>query len=247
MKKSFELLLNKIMRRIPFSRVHQLMVLWMGAQSDRDPKMNLINLFALDDEINREIDKTTFKYEKDQIHSKHRLTKYHDFFVDKLSPGERVLDIGCGYGAVAFSMASRAGAWVTGIDLSATNIAKAKTNYQHPNLEFIQGDALIYLPEKPFDTIVISNVLEHIENRSGFLVSVQEKISPKRWLVRLPMFNRHWTVPLRKELGIAYYSDPTHFTEYTTDSFREEVGQANMKIADLQINWGEIWAEIRYE
>ena len=28
------------------------------------------------------------------VHTKHRHTRYHDFFVTKISPGERVLDLG---------------------------------------------------------------------------------------------------------------------------------------------------------
>jgi hypothetical protein len=32
------------------------------------------------------------------IHPKHRLMKYHDFFVNRVQREERVLDIGCGIG-----------------------------------------------------------------------------------------------------------------------------------------------------
>ncbi len=52
-------------------------------------------------------------------HTKHRHTRYHDFFVHRIRPGERVLDVGCGIGALAFDVARRAGASVVGIDLSA--------------------------------------------------------------------------------------------------------------------------------
>ena len=50
------------------------------------------------------------------IHAKHRLTGYHEFFVARIRPGERVLDLGCGTGAVAFTLASRGGARVEGIE-----------------------------------------------------------------------------------------------------------------------------------
>ena len=34
------------------------------------------------------------------VHPKHRLTRYHDFFVQHIPADARVLDIGCGVGAV---------------------------------------------------------------------------------------------------------------------------------------------------
>ena len=42
---------------------------------------------------------------------------------------------------------------------------------------------------------------------------------------------------------MSYFSDPTHYTEYTQQSFEEELREAGLAIAHLQINWGEIWAE----
>jgi len=68
-------------------------------------------------------------------------------------------------------------------------------------------------------------------------------VKPGRWLIRVPMFNRHWFVPLRKELGMSYFSDQTHYTEYTQQSFEEELEAAGLAITYQQINWGEIWAE----
>jgi len=57
------------------------------------------------------------------IHTKHRHMRYHDFFVERISTGERVLDMGCGIGALAHDVAEKAGANVVGIDLNADNIA----------------------------------------------------------------------------------------------------------------------------
>jgi 2-polyprenyl-3-methyl-5-hydroxy-6-metoxy-1,4-benzoquinol methylase len=144
---------------------------------------------------------------------------------------------------VAYSVASRAGAIVTAIDLNADNIAKARRLFQHPNLVFIHGDALKDLPSQAFDAIVLSNLLEHIADRVNFLANVQAQIHPKRWLIRVPLINRDWRVPLRKELGLFHFSDPTHHTEYTQESFEDEMRQAGLRVVELRINWGEIWAE----
>ena len=201
-------------------------------------------LLRADDVLTKCINRLAIEYDGG-VHVKHRLMKYHDFFVERISPGERVLDVGCGYGAVAYSVASRAGAVVVGIDLRAENIVKARQLFQHPNLSFLQGDVLRDLPRESFDAIMLSNILEHIEQRVEFLVTVHERLSPKRCLIRVPMFNRDWRVPLREELAMSYFSDPTHYTEYTQESFEKEIRTAGLTITHLQINWGEIWAEVR--
>ena len=201
-------------------------------------------LLKADDFLTKCINRLAIEYDGG-VHVKHRLMKYHDFFVERISPGERVLDVGCGYGAVAYSVASRAGAVVVGIDLRAENIVKARQLFQHPNLSFLQGDVLQGLPKESFDVIMLSNILEHIEQRVEFLTIVHERLSPQRCLIRVPMFNRDWRVPLREELAMSYFSDPTHYTEYTQESFEKEIRAAGLTITHLQINWGEIWAEVR--
>ena len=201
-------------------------------------------LLRADDFLTKCINRLAIEYDGG-VHVKHRLMKYHDFFVERISPGERVLDVGCGYGAVAYSVASRAGAVVVGIDLRAENIVKARQLFQHPNLSFLQGDVLQGLPKESFDVIMLSNILEHIEQRVEFLTIVHERPSPQRCLIRVPMFNRDWRVPLREELAMSYFSDPTHYTEYTQEGFEKEIRAAGLTITHLQINWGEIWAEVR--
>jgi SAM-dependent methyltransferase len=68
----------------------------------------------------------------------------HDRMVDALAlePGSRVLDVACGTGGVALR-AARAGAEVVGIDISADQLAKARSVAAAEGLEirFDEGDA----------------------------------------------------------------------------------------------------------
>ena len=178
------------------------------------------------------------------LHPKHALMRYHDFFVSHVAAGERVLDIGCGYGAVGHAVATRSAATVVGLDSNPANIEKARRLFPHERLTFVVGTAPASVPPGPFDTIVLSNVLEHIEHRPDFLRAIQAAVSPAQWLIRVPMFTRDWRPSLRHELGLYAYSDPTHFTEYTDASFRDEMAAANFEIRHLQVNWGEIWAVV---
>ncbi|MGE3153967.1 MAG: class I SAM-dependent methyltransferase [Nitrospiraceae bacterium] len=177
-------------------------------------------------------------------HTKHRHTRYHDFFTSRIQAGERVIDIGCGIGAVAFDIAERSGAWIVGVDLSAENIDMARKRFQHPRVEYRVQDGLGTSPDGQFDVVVLSNILEHLPDRPAFLRQVQRAARPSRILIRVPLFERDWQVPLKRELGVEWRLDPTHETEYTLESFAEEIRQAGCRILHQEIRWGEIWAEV---
>lgn len=179
----------------------------------------------------------------DGVSVQHRLMNYHEFFTKRMTEGEKVLDIGSGIGYLAYDLA-KAGAHVTGIEISEKNIYKANKLYKHDNLKFILGDAWKNLPKENFDTVVMSNVLEHIDDRVGFIKKVQKEIAPKRWLIRVPRFDRDWIVPLAQELGLDSRLDETHFTEFTPESFEQETGEAGLKISYIESRWGELWAEL---
>jgi hypothetical protein len=59
----------------------------------------------------------------------------------------------------------------------------------------------------------------------------------------VPVFERHWSVPLKRELGAEWRLDPTHKTEYTLETFSEEMAAAGLRILYQEVRWGEIWAE----
>jgi ubiquinone/menaquinone biosynthesis C-methylase UbiE len=177
------------------------------------------------------------------IHTKHRHTRYHDFFVGNIRSSERVLDIGCGIGALAYDVAEKAKAYVVGIDLNSNNIVQAQKRYSHPRINYLVGDVLQKLPDGPFDVVILSNVLEHLEKRPVFLRHIQDIVHPSRFLIRVPIFERDWRVPLKRELGVDWKLDPTHETEYTLESFAEEVEAAGLTIKHQEIRWSEIWAE----
>jgi SAM-dependent methyltransferase len=207
------------------------------------PAAGLRELLAIEADLQGIVDETAMRYEGG-IHPKHRLTRYHDFFVERVRAGERVLDVGCGYGAVAYSVAVRAAAVVVGVDIDPGNIAAARRRYTHPRLTFVVGDATRDVGHEGFDVVIASNLIEHLDDRAAFYRALQARARPRRWLVRVPMVDREWQVSLRRELGLPYFSDVSHFTEYTRQSFEAEVHAAGFAVTHLQVNWGEIWAEL---
>ncbi len=205
----------------------------------------LKRLFHIQDDVQLIINERALAFGGGE-HPKHRLMRYHDFFVARIPPGARVLDIGCGYGAVARSVARGVeGAEVTGIDNNPERIREARAADNPANLAFVEGDALVDLPAGDWHTIVLSNVLEHIDRRVEFLGRLRDALAPAQILVRVPLFERDWQIPMRRELGVGYFSDPTHFIEHTLDEFDAEMAAADLVVVERVTMWGEIWAACR--
>jgi 2-polyprenyl-3-methyl-5-hydroxy-6-metoxy-1,4-benzoquinol methylase len=203
-------------------------------------------LLELYDDLYGELDRAAIAYD-DGVHAKHRLTRYYDFFVDRIQAGERVLDIGCGKGELALDIAERAGATVVGIDHNPAHLEFARSRSSHARVTYAAGDVLRELPPGHFDVVVLSNVLEHFEHRVQLLHRLTASASPGRVLVRVPVRERHWTIPLREELGLQHFSDPTHHIEYEPGAFRRELASAGLEVTELLVTWGEIWATARPE
>jgi SAM-dependent methyltransferase len=209
------------------------------------PADSLRRLYPIADDIEKAINERAMAYGRGE-HPKHELTRYHDFFTDRIADGSRVLDIGCGYGAVARTIARHvADSRVTGIDIDAANIAQAMAADNPDNLDFVIGDALRDLPNGDWNVVVLSNVLEHIDARIDFLRALGSNLAPETLLIRVPLFERSWHIPMRRALGIGYFSDATHFVEHTRDGFDAELAQAGFEIVERQTLWGEIWASCR--
>lgn len=179
------------------------------------------------------------------LHTKHRHMRYHDFFVERIAAGDRVLDIGCGPGKLAFEIASRADAKVLAVDILPHHIERARRDFQHANISYEVADATVDLPGEAFDVAVLSNVLEHLHERPVFLQKVVAAVRPKRLLIRVPLFERDWRVPLKKELGLEWRLDKDHKIEYTLDEVASELGEAGLVIAHQEVHWGEVWLEAR--
>jgi SAM-dependent methyltransferase len=215
---------------------------WLSVlAANPDRRRAVRELLVSYDDVYQALDRAAIAYDGG-VHVKHRLTRYHDFFVQRVRPGERVLDIGSGKGELAFDLATRAGATVVGVDNDPSHLSFARERHAHERVEFLEGDVLRDLPNGHFDVVVLSNVLEHLEPRVEFLRQVLESATPHRILVRVPVYARDWTVPLKAEVGLRAYWEPDHAIEYAPETLRDELAEAGLEISELILVWGEIWA-----
>ena len=213
----------------------------MDKVKERIVKLFLRIFFALDNFCYKAISSLAIKYEGG-VHPKHRILNYHQFFLNNIEQNNKVLDVGCGNGNLTFDLAMKAQK-VVGIDLNEKYLATAKKNNQAKNVEYILGDAIAYNFNDKFEAVVLSNVLEHIENRVEFLKKI--KLIGQKILIRVPMLSRDWLSVYKKEMNASYKLDKTHFVEYTKEQFIEEIEKAGLKIENMEINFGEIYAALQ--
>jgi hypothetical protein len=95
------------------------------------------------------------------------------------------------------------------------------------------------------EVVVLSNVLEHIVLRVELLRRLHAATSAATFLIRVPSRERDWLVPLRAQLGLLHFSDPTHETEYMPEQPRDELRDAGLALVELDQRWGELCAVAR--
>jgi SAM-dependent methyltransferase len=173
--------------------------------------------------------------------------KYQEWFKENIKPDWTILDIGCNEGIMSLLLADKA-KFVYGMDFNKEYIQKAKKSRQKQNIEYICADATKYnfSQFRRIDCVILSNILEHIDKRVDFLKKLIDNIewndkNHRRFLFRVPMLNRDWIILYKKESGLDYRSDRNHFIEYTLEDFENELLQAQIKILNYDIKFGEIY------
>ncbi len=100
--------------------------------------------------------------------------------------GRRVLDVGCGGGILADSMA-RKGAQVLGIDLATKPLRVAQLHAIEagtPSIEYREIAAEALAAEMPghFDTVTCMEMLEHVPDPSSIVRACAEAVKPGGWV-----------------------------------------------------------------
>ena len=131
-----------------------------------------------------------------------------------------------------------------GLAIAEEGIERGGTQFAHPRLELLVGDVYTWEADREFDVVVLSNVLEHLKDRARLLKRLQSMSRAKRFLIRVPVYQRDWRVALKRELGMEWRLDNTHETEYTVEACAEEMRAAELNILHLEVRWGEIWSEL---
>jgi len=144
---------------------------------------------------------------------------------DNVAPGSRVLDVGCGDGALMAALRDQAAADARGIEIDAANVASAVGR----GLSVVQGDAdedLVDYPSDAFDYAILSQTLQTTRAPDKVLDELL-RIGRKAF-VSFPNF-AYWRVrasllwggrmPVTRTLPVAWYATP-NIHHLTIDDFR---------------------------
>ena len=85
----------------------------------------------------------------------------------KVSPGDRVLDVGCGNGSLIAALSRKAQIEAYGVDISPNMIAVCQSRYPHINFQLAKGETLPF-GDGDFDILTICCVLHHMYNPQAF-------------------------------------------------------------------------------
>ena len=109
-------------------------------------------------------------------------------WIDGIAPiaGRKVLDVGCGGGILADSMA-RKGAQVLGIDLAGKPLRVAQLHALEaatPNLEYREVSAEALAAEQPgsFDVVTCMEMIEHVPDPSSVVRACATLVKPGGWV-----------------------------------------------------------------
>lgn len=121
--------------------------------------------------------------------------------------GQRVVDIGCGGGILADSMA-RTGADVLGIDLSTKALKVAQLHAleaQTPGIRYREVSAEALAAEAPggFDVVTCMEMLEHVPDPASVVGACAELVKPGGW-VFLSTINRNAKAFMLAIVGAEY-------------------------------------------
>ncbi len=106
------------------------------------------------------------------------------FSLGALSPGERVLDLGCGAGTdslVAAQMVAPGGSLI-GIDMTSEMLAKARASAREmgaANVEFVEGEAEeLPFGEAEFDVVISNGVIDLIPDKDAVFSEILRVLRP---------------------------------------------------------------------
>jgi SAM-dependent methyltransferase len=163
-------------------------------------------------------------------------TGSHVQIVDAVAPGSRVLDLGCSQGLLAAPLRAK-GVRVTGVDARrSSRLATELDAYHERDLE-----RPLELPTgRVFDYVVVSDVIEHVNNRGELLRSVRRYLEPGgRLLISTPnvalWFYRLSLLVGRFEYGPRGVLDESHVHLYTRATFRREVEKAGFHVLSERV------------
>jgi 2-polyprenyl-3-methyl-5-hydroxy-6-metoxy-1,4-benzoquinol methylase len=152
-------------------------------------------------------------------------------FVDHLyfpGPGARLLDIGCGNGSFLLRMQSMG--WdVCGVEVDANSAQQARASGLDVRMGLL-SDA--NLPEKSFDAVHLSHVIEHLHDPGKILCLCRKLLKPDGQIV---IATPNYNAVGRSHFGTYWIGldPPRHLVLFTNNSLRNLMEKSGFKVSEV--------------
>jgi 2-polyprenyl-3-methyl-5-hydroxy-6-metoxy-1,4-benzoquinol methylase len=158
--------------------------------------------------------------------------------VNRLAPGQAVVDVGCGVGFLLHWLAGKSSLRLVGVDVSDSQARLARSAVS--KAEIICEDAVSFLGRKhaEFGAVFCMDMLEHLETDDqcfSLLQAVREALEPRGFLV--------CRVPNAANILGSYsrYIDITHHRSFTSHSLRQALTAAGFEDVRLIPTRSSTW------
>jgi SAM-dependent methyltransferase len=145
-----------------------------------------------------------------------------------------LLELGCGTGAVIKECARRnlASRYVA-VDYAQNAVERLRS--EAPGIECMTADIMdagFHLDE-PFDVVILSHVLEHLEDPAGFLRTIKRRLRFRYLIIEVPLED---LLLLRLKASVVSRNNPAgHVQFFTRESFKLLLDETGFAVA------GERW------
>ena len=158
------------------------------------------------------------------------LHRYNRFMWDLIEPfvGRHILEVGSGTGLLTRYLAARGKLLATDLDQDYVELLRRSyadnpnVTVQQLDLAELDGDGI---PKHTFDTVICSNVLEHVEDDRAALAAMRDRLAPQGRVVLV--------VPAIKALYGEIDRAIHHYRRYSQDELAAKLHEAGLEVEHL--------------
>ncbi|MBI3269732.1 MAG: glycosyltransferase [Planctomycetes bacterium] len=143
--------------------------------------------------MTRHFDDIASSYDEYKRRNEYYHNQIEDFVRSVIPPGRSVLELGCATGALLASTRPSRG---VGVDLSPRMIAEARRRHPEPMLSFVQAAVEDFASDRPFDFIILSNLLDYVEDLWPIFERIHDYATPDTRIL-ISSENPLWEFALR--------------------------------------------------